>query len=243
MTKQELVEQVQNELTGSGMLPKIMKDAEIERVINQSMDYFYEMYKYAVELQRFILPRTIFNTPEFKRSRTVVMPDNVVAIQTCKEINGGGRLGNIDRDFSENKLIASEVFLSSMHGDDLVMRVAQYQWFDLAKAFLLDNIAYNFNKNTKKLQILGRDPKYKVLLECSVIIDADKLYNDYYFIRYCIAKSKESFSRIVGMYNMPLPGGIEVNHEMLRSEAEAELDKLQEYFAEHDPPDWFLTFH
>lgn len=242
MTKEALLADIVAELTGSGTLPQILKDAEIIRVIEQTKKYFYDRYRYATEDQRLILPSSIFGTQEFKRSRSITLPDNFLSVHKVKEIKSNGRFNFIDKDFSEARMMASSVYIDNSMGDDLVLRVARAQMIDLTKIFIVDDITYSFNKNNKKLQILGRDPKLKVLVEGMVGIEDDKLMEDHYFIRYCHAKAKESFARIIGMYKFPLPGNVEIDVDSLRSESEAELEKIEEYLISSDPMDWFITF-
>ena len=188
MTKQELVETVQRELDSSFALPSQLQPSEIERIIDQVSVWFYENYRESVETQYYIIRASEFKTPEFRKTRTVTMPECVVSVFEVKEVTGAGLLGNIDRDFADNKLVASEIYLSPFTGDSLVFRTAQYQFFDLTRAFFLEWIRYDFNRRTRKLKILGRDPSRDVFFQTYVKIPDDKLYEDYYFFRYVTAK-------------------------------------------------------
>jgi hypothetical protein len=49
MTRSELIELVKDELTGSCALPYSIPDREMERLINQALNWFYLNYQYAVE--------------------------------------------------------------------------------------------------------------------------------------------------------------------------------------------------
>lgn len=243
MTQSEFVQQIQAEITISGSLPVVLPEAEIIRVVEQTSRFFYDEYQYSVQRQSFVIQKAHFNNSQFTNARTIKLPEEVVSVIEFKEITGVGRLGNIDRDFAEDRLIASEIFLSSFHGDDLVMRTATYQYFDLAKAFFLDRIGYDFNKNTKLLKVTGRTPKFDVFLEAQVKIPSDRLYDDWYFLRYCTAQAKISYARLLGAYQYNLPGGIQVNADMFRSEGEAEIEKILQQIDERNVPDWFMIFH
>jgi hypothetical protein len=243
MTEAVFIQEVQNELSGSGLLPVVLEDKEIKRIIDQSSRWFFENYDTAVEVQHFVIEKAQFNNPQFKKNRTLQLPDCVVSVYNVKEVNGVGRLGNIDRDFAEDRLIASEIFLSSFHGDDLVMRTAQYQFFDLAKAFFLEQISYDYNRNTHKLRILGRDPKFDVYIEGYSKIPIDKLYDDYYFLRFIVAKSKISLANILGMYPFPLPGNVTVNFDALKSDGQEEVTWVLEQIDNEKVADWFMMYH
>jgi hypothetical protein len=243
MTESTFIQEVQNELSGSGSLPIVLEEKEIKRIILQSSRWFFENYSAAAEPQHYVIEKKDFNNPQFKKTRTLLLPECIVSVYNVKEINGVGRLGNIDRDFAEDRLIASEIFLSSFHGDDLVMRTAQYQYFDLAKAFFLEQIAYNYNRNTHKLRILGRDPKFDVYIEGYSKIAIDKLYDDYYFLRFIIGKSKISLANILGMYPFPLPGNVQVNFADLKSDGQTEVEWVLQKIDEENVADWFFMYH
>lgn len=243
MTKDELVQQVSRELDVSFALPSQLQPSEIERIIDQTSLYFYENYREAVEMQYFIMRADEFRKTEFKQTRTVIMPKCVVSVFEVKEITGAGLIGNIDRDFADNKLIASEIYLSPFTGDSLVFRTAQYQFFDLTRAFFLEWIRYDFNRRTNKVKILGRDPVRDVFFNTYVRIPEDKLYDDYYFYRYVTAKAKISLGRMLSFFDYNLMGGIKVNAQSIKDEGQAELDKIEQDIDNQNSPDWFSIWH
>jgi hypothetical protein len=73
--------------------------------------------------------------------------------------------------------------MSPLNGDELVMRVAQYHFFDLTQAMTVQTIAFSYNNLTHKLKIIGRDPQYDVYVRCASKIPDEKLFDDYYFQR------------------------------------------------------------
>lgn len=243
MTKNELVQMVQRELDSSFALPTQIQPEEIERVIDQEKTWFYENYRDAVESQYYIIKLDQFSLPDFKANRTILMPDCVISVFEVREITGAGLLGTIDRDFADNKLIASEIYLSPFLGDGLTYRIAQYQFFDLTKAFFMDLIRFDFNRRTKKLKIMGRDPRRDVFIQTYVQIPDDKLFDDYYFFRMVAAKSKLSLARQLSFFDFNLMGGIKINVSDLRSEAENEITKIEQEIKDQDSPDYFMVWH
>lgn len=243
MTKNELVQQVLRELDSSFALPVQIQPSEVERNIDQSALWFYENYRDAVETQYYIVPVGEFSREEFRANRTIMMPDCVVSVFEVKEITGAGLLGTVDRDFADNKLIASEIYLSPFTGDGLVYRIAQYQFYDLTKAFFMDLIRFDFNRRTLKLKIMGRDPRRDVFIQTYVKIPDDKLYDDYYFYRYVTAKSKLSLARQLSFFDFNLMGGIKINVADLRSEATEEIQKVEQEIKDQDTPDYFMVWH
>jgi hypothetical protein len=107
----------------------------------------------------------------------------------------------------------------------------------------MDLIRYDYNRRTQKLKITGRNPRRDVFIETYVKIPDDKLYDDYYFIRMITAKSKLSLARQLSFFDFNLMGGIKINVSDLRSEAQAEIEKVIQDIKEQDTPDYFLVWH
>lgn len=243
MTRSEFLLQVKDEIRGTCALPYSIPDKEINRIIDQAKKYFYRNYKEAVESQYYVVPKEEFNKAEFKADRTIHMPDCVVSVYEVKEISGGGRLFSVDADFSDNRLIAAELYLSPFQSDDLVLRTAQYAYWDLAQAFFLTLVAYDFNRNTHKLKIKGRNPRKDVFIQTYVEIPEEDLFEDWFFIRYVTATVKVALGRILGFFTYNLPGGVTINSSDIKSEGESELEKLLQQIDDENSPDWFYIWH
>ena len=243
MTRDELVELVQDELTVSSGLPNSISPKEIERIIKTAERWFYINYKNAVESDYYVIPHSYFTSTDFTSRRFVQLPDCVMTIQDFREIRGGSRIGIVDRDITENKIIASELFLSSVTGDDLVMRTAQYAYWDLTKAYFLDTIAYTFNQNTKRIKISGRNPRTSSIIKCFSKIPQESLYDDDLFIRWVFGKSKIALGYMYTLYTYQLPGGVTINGSILKDAGEKELQEVKEQIDKESPPDWFLLFN
>ena len=240
MTREEFIEQIRGEITVSGNLPYDLPPREYNRIIDQAKNWFYINYRHAVESQYYVIENRWFKDPEFRATRSILLPDCVVSVFECKEINGGNRMGTPDKDFSSNRLIAAELFLSPFQSDDLILRTAQYAYWDLTKAFMLEHIGYDFNVNSKRIKITGRNPTKNVYIECYVKIEENKLMEDWFFIRYCTAQAKQSLGRILGTIKYPLPGNIEINGDYYKEEGTTELEALLTKIDEENVPDWFF---
>ena len=243
MTRAELILMMNDEITASGALPYSIPEREAERIINQALNWFYVNYGPAVETQYYVINKEWFSDPEFKRTRSILLPDCVITVFECKEISGGGRLGTIDRDFSDNRLLAAEIYLAPFASDDLVLRTAQYSYWDLTKAFILERVRYDYNRNTHRLKITGRNPKKNLFIETYVKIEENKLYDDWFFQRWVIAQGKISLGRILGAFQFNLPGGIQVSGDSFRDEGKEEIEQIKTKIDEENSPDWFYIFH
>ena len=243
MTRGEFLLELKDEIRGTCALHYSIPDKEINRIIDQAKKYFYRNYKESVESQHYVVPMEEFKKQAFKSQRSIEMPKCVVSVTECKEISGGGRLFTIDADFSDNRLIAAELYLSPFQSDDLVMRTAQYAYWDLAQAFFLDRVAYDFNRNTSKLKIRGRNPKKNLYLMTYVEIPEEDLFEDWFFIRYCTAKVKVALGRILGFFEYQLPGGVSINSGDIKAEGESEIEELLTKIDDENSPDWFFVWH
>lgn len=245
MTRLELIKYVEEELSLACALTINLPAKNINRIIDQSKKWFYENYQYSVESKFYILPQPIFTVPEFRANRSIYFGECVVSVVDVREQGGIGFSlgGNIDRDFNGNKLIASEVYLAPMGGDGLVFQTAYQAFADLAKAFTIQTIAYDFNKNTRKLTFKGRDPRTSVMVSTYNKIDEQYLFDDNLFIDYVTAQSKIQLSRMLGFFQYNLPGGITINYDMLKSEGTDLLTEIKETIDSQNPPDWFITWH
>jgi hypothetical protein len=243
MTRDELIEMVNAEVTGSGSLPYSVPPRESERIVNQALNWFYTNYGPSVETQYYVIEKAWFTSDEFKKTRSILLPECVMSITECKEISGGGRLGTIDKDFSDNRLLAAEIYLAPFASDDLVLRTAQYSYWDLTKAFILEKVRFDFNRNTHRLKITGRNPKKNVFIDTLVKIEENKLYDDWFFQRWVTAQTKISLANIIGFFQFNLPGGIAVNADGLRDDGKEEIEQIKQRIDDENTPDWFYIFH
>lgn len=264
MTLDELVQEIENSLSFSCALPYNLNQEEVKRIINRAQKWFYDNYQYAVEDRVIVIANQIFNHKEFRATRQLKLPDSIVTVYDVREVGGSGISGNPDRDFSDSKLLGSELLLSPFVGDNLVYRTVMYSYFDLAKAYMLDSFAFKWNKNTKKLTILGRDPNRSgrgnaggnsntangfgqggrdVSVRCYVAINHEDLYDDELFVRYCIAKSKIALSNMLSVFNYNLPGGVQINTADIRSTGESELQEVMDMINGENTPSYFLQWN
>jgi hypothetical protein len=243
MTEATLIQEIQAEITQSCALPYGLPETEIKRIIKVAKEYFWQNYQYAVEARYIGIPREIFDHPDFLSNRVIQMPDCVVSVYELRESSGFGFLGNPDRDFSDSKLLGSEIFLSPFQGDNLVYRTAMYSYFDLAKAFLLETVAYDWNRNTKRITVLGRNPFRDCITRCLIKIPEDTLYDDELFRRYCYAKAKIHLGRTTQLFNYNLPGGVTINFSAIKEDGQAELDLILKQIDDENQPDWFIQWN
>lgn len=241
MTKAELIADIKEELTFSRALPYVIPDKEIERIMKIAEGYFYDNWRHAVEPRYLAIPQEVFSNERFRRERAIRLPDCVQFVHQMRESRGSSIFGTIDRDFSENKFVGSEIFLTPFIGESIMYRTILFSFLDLTKGFVLDTFAYNYNRNTHDLIVLGRNPVANgAVLEIAKKIELEDLYNDELFQRYVRAKAKLRLGELLTSFDYNLPGGVKVNYTNLVTRTEAEMTQVQEMMKGENTSDWMF---
>jgi tRNA isopentenyl-2-thiomethyl-A-37 hydroxylase MiaE len=170
------------------------------------------------------------------------MPDCIQFVYEVKEPKGNSMFGTIDRDFAENKMVGSEIFLTPFIGESLVYRTVLFSFLDLTKSFIIDTVAYDYNRNTKCVNITGRTPR-KMVMQVARKIEPEYLYEDEVFQRYCRAKAKVRLGELLTSFDFNLPGGIRPNYNTFVTKADAEFAAVLEMMKGENTPDWIYLSH
>ena len=244
MTKEELIDQVKSELTASCSLPFSPPDAEIERIIDLESRWLYREYRDSTENKWYVLDKAFYSTDEWTNTRTFQMPECVLGIKYIYEMTGGSRVFGIhDPDMNFDRLMAADLYLTPLSSDQITYRTIQWSFWDMARQFNLRDIQHNFNLNTKRLIIMGRDPVESLFVSTLNAIPNENFYEDPLVIKWMIAKGKISLARILGTFNYNLLGNITINFEQWRTEGLAELEELKAKIIGDNPPDYFMMFN
>jgi len=243
MTKQEVVQYVNGEITASCSIPFSVPEAEILRLIDLESKWLYREYRDAVQDGYYVLDKKYYQTSEWRSTRTFQLPDCVMAIKYIYEMTSGQRVFGIhDPDMNFDRLMAADLYLTPLSSDQITYRTIQWSFWDLAKQFNLRDINHHFSINTKRLIITGRDPVESLWLTTLNAIPNEDLYDDPVFIRWIIAKAKVQLARIIGTFNYTLIGGIQINYNDIRIEGQEELKELKDKIKSDSPADWFMMF-
>jgi hypothetical protein len=242
MTEQELIKDINEEITFSGMLPYSLPDKEIKRQLEIATKYFWDNWRHAVEPRYLSIPNRIFKTKQFRQIRQIKLPDCVQFVTQVKTPTGGSIFGTMDRDFSESKFIGSEVFLTPFIGESIMYRTVIFSFLDLTRGLVLDTIAYDYNKNTKLLTIIGRTPQTDAIIKFYKTLEKDKLYEDEVFQRWIRAKCKVRLAHMLQTFKYTLPGNVSISYESITATAEAEMKEVQEMMKTENTTDWIYLY-
>jgi len=107
---------------------------------------------------------------------------------------------------------------------------------------VLDTIAYDYNKNSKLLGVIGRTPATNAVVRVFKKLDQDKLFEDEMFQRYVRAHAKVRLAHMLQTFNYTLPGGVTVNYQNIVITAEKEMADVLAMMKGENTPDWmYLT--
>jgi len=243
MTEAQLVKEIQNEITLSCALPSSLPPAEITRIIQRAKAWMYDNYQYAIEERFIAIPMEVFSHPEFRSTRMIQMPPCVQFVYELREMQSSGLFGQLDGDFGDAKVLGAELMLSPFQGDNLVYRTAMYSMYDLSQAYILRTVAYRFNKNSKRISVLGRDPHVNCFVRAGVQVPEENLYDDELFMRYCFAQAKINLGRILQIFNYNLPGGVTINFDAVKQDGLTEMTEIKAQIDGENSADWFLMWN
>jgi hypothetical protein len=243
MTESELIQDINDEITFSGALPYSLPEKEVKRIINIDADFFYDNWRHAVESKYLLLPKEMFKTNEFKENRQILLPDCIGFVIDLKEAKGGSIFATIDRDFSESKFVGSEIYLTPFMGESIMYRTIMFSFLDLTRGMILDTIAYDFNKNTKQLGVVGHTPKTNAVAKVLKKIPLDKLFNDELYLRHVRAHSKVRLAHMLQTFNYQLPGDVTINYQNMVATAEKEMEEVKTMIKGENVTDWMLLIH
>lgn len=244
MTKPEFIKLIQDDLTISCSLPYNVPEKEIDRIIKIESEYFYREYRDAIMDQIYVLDWHYFRTVEFNQSRSIVLPDCVVGVQVVWEITDGQKIWGInDPDLSFDRVVAADMYLAPWSSDTITYRTMQWSFWDLTKSFNLIDVQHDFNINTHRLFILGRTPCRSLFVVTKNKIELEKLFEDPIFQKWVMAKAKIQLSKIIGLFNYNLIGGVTINYSLYSEEGKSEITELKQYITDNNPPDWFYMIN
>ena len=243
-TQDEFIALVQQEISVACALPFTVPVEEIKRIIKFSADWFYKKYEDAVEERYLVIPKNAFETAEFKRSRSIILPECIFSIFTLKKLKEDfGRTFSFDgtADFGVERLFLSDSVSLGQGTENLMYYTLNLYWLDVASHIINHTISYNYNRSSNKLFIGGETPNRDCVAHCYVKLPFEFLMKDEIFYRYVVAKCKVQLSRILGTFNFNLPGNIQINYDLIRTEGQEELQKIEEEIKGDEGMDFFMT--
>jgi len=252
----ELVREINSHITGACMIPLKLPKKEVIAIIKRSKNWFYKKYEDSVASNYYVIDKKNFESNSFKSSRGIELPGqrpdgsgrifsvNSLAVMGEQMVGFSGKYGFVDGDFSlERNLLGANNSLPHMSqaGDNLMYYVVTQKYMDLAREVLINKISFDYNRLTRNLKILGEKPLNHLVLEVYETIDDCALYQDEIFFRYVAAQVKKAIGTMIMMFGYQMPGNITLNGDMIRDDAQTEIEGIEEEIKGDEGVDWFMT--
>ena len=107
----------------------------------------------------------------------------------------------------------------------------------------LHDIQFSFNELTHKITLLGRIPRNDIYVEAISTIPESSYWEDIMVQRWIIAKCKIQIARILGLFSTTQVGSTQFNIDSYKTEGEAEIAELKEYFNNINTMDFMAMFN
>lgn len=244
MSIPELIDYVQMDLTMSCALPKILPDAEIQRLATKdALPWFYENYYSAVIKGYYLVPRNTMNTEEFTKYKYIQLPEDIQNVTWVYSMHSRSmfELGVNAPNLSVNLGVTNQPYLSSYAtsvGELGVYKVVIDNFADMLNQLSKHTLKFDYNFGAKRLHILTDMPE-DIVLEAYMRIPPEDMFEFDKYRRYVLGLSKKQLGRMLTRYSFNLPGGVQINGDAILSEGEEDLRQIREEIKNESAPSWF----
>jgi len=241
---EQLIDIVQQDLTISGMLPKVIPDIEVKRLIKEiALEWFYKNYQFAVQKIYYFLPQDILKTDIYQTYKYLILPEEIENVVEIKRVDNPHmwRIGIQAPYLSINLGVTNQPFLTSFV--TTAGELAQYRsvigaFSDEINKLSLERIRFNYNHLNKRLNFLGK-VETSMMLECWCRIEQEELFEFHMFKEYVIGLSKKKMGELLGRFNFNMPGNFQYNAGDMISEGTAMMEKVETQIKGETTTGWF----
>ncbi len=244
ITIEQLIDIVQQDLTVSGMLPKILPDIEIKRLIKEIvLEWFYKNYQFAVQKIWYLLPIDELKSELYTKYNYFILPEEIENISDIKliDLTSMWQIGIQAPYLSINLGVTNQPFLTSFV--TTTGELAQYRsiisaFSDEINKLSLERVRYNYNHLSKRLNFIG-EVKHSMMLECWCRIPEEELFDFHMFKEYVIGLSKKRMGEVIGRFNFTMPGNFQYNAGDMISEGQTMIEKVETQIKGESTTAWF----
>lgn len=239
------------EVTQSCALPfSLPQDQVVRQVINAAM-WFWENVDQAVEERDYVI-RNKDICKGNHINKIIQLPPQIIGVFGCFKLQEDLRYSSMG-DFSLERMLMSSYSMFGGAGiigggmgltsgtgyslPDVMMSLYEVDTFD---QFLNPPLSYNYNSFSSKLVLLGDLGHSDLVIETYLRCKIQDLYNSYYFFRLVVCFCKRSLATIYGSFQFKYPGGVEINYDGFKSDADDEIEKIHEWAKENQSADYFM---
>jgi len=222
-TKQKLIDYVKTQL-GHPTITVEVPNAQISQIIDDCIQKFSEFSFGTLEGTVVV---------QLNGMGEVQMPDtmtNLIKLSKGSTSNLTNFGANYGAGYVPN-LWSEQFFSGSLTGSIIPNIIAISTTRAVLDKYFADDIAYNFNPHRKVLQVLENYTGPCVMhyqYEYLADDNNDLVFNHEWVKAYSKAKTKELWGTITGKYDQALVGGARINYDRMLTEAQQEIEKLDE---------------
>lgn len=245
ITIDQLVDIVQADLTMTGLFPRVLPDLEIQRLIKENaLEWFYKNYQYAQIKTFYFLDMSFLTTEQYHRNRYLILPEEVENIIRIVKVDNPSlfRLGIQAPHLSINLGVTNQPFLTSFvttAGELGVYRSIISAFSDQINKMTANTMRFQFNHINKRLSF-QTDVDTSLMLETSIRIEEEELFDHVYFKDYVIGISKKRMGEAIGRFNFSMPGNFQYNAADIITEGKETVDKVIEKIKGESQVAWFF---
>lgn len=245
MTLEELVDFVQADLTFSGILPKVLPDLEIQRVIKEDLlEWFYKNYQFAVMKTYYRLDKDFINSEQYTAVGYIILPEEIENVVKVTEINDPSlfRIGIQAPNLSINFGVTNQPYLTSFVTN--VGELATYRQILSAFSDEVNKLArhftkYSFNPVNKRFNILD-EIRSSFMLEVYCRIEQEEIFNNHLFKELITSKSLIRMGELLGRMSFNLPGNFQYNASDIISQGTERFTSVKEKILSESPNNSFF---
>lgn len=251
----DFVNQLADDITGSCMIPMNLPKKEVQNIIQRAKKWFHKNYEYSMKESFIGIPKAMFETEYFKRTRSFTLPKEDLT-------SGGGEVYSVfgvwqigsrygagtSVTFTTGDFAIERMLYGGLYGgtgtiagaENLQYYVINESYFDLVRQIVDNPFSFHYNQLTHEIRFTGEIPKRDVVLEIYETIPQCALFEDEAFFRYCAAKIKIALGNKMSIFGFNLPGNISINADTIQSLGETELEAVIEEIKSDEGTDWMM---
>jgi hypothetical protein len=233
MTIDSMIDFINSDLTMSGSIPTLLPPLEIRRLVTEeALPYFYQNYQFSLQkAYLLVLRKSLLKDPDTGWT-SAILPDEVFSIVRVIPISDPTlfNMGINAPNMNLNLGVTNQPYLTSFVttvGELGVYKCALDGFADVLNMLSKNTIKTDYNFNNNRFHILT-STRENLILEARLKIECERLFEDELFKRYVKGLALRQLGRMLTRYNFQLPGGYQINGEALKTDGQAEMDKVME---------------
>jgi hypothetical protein len=224
-TRDEFIEYALTRL-GKGALTVNVTDEQLEDRLDDALQFLQEYHYDFIESEYF---KHEVTQPEFE-AREINIPERIITVNRIFRLPN-----NISNPFDTRYQFALSD-LNTYGSIDLIGYTMTRSHLNMLNQLLSPDKAVRFSRIKGKLKIdtdwrLNIPPTTNLMLNCNIIVnpeDHEKLWDSRRFKEYYTALIKNQWADNMGkMKDVTLIGGVKVNAETLKKQAQEEIEKIE----------------